>query len=196
MIKTVLLDVDGTLMASSEHVINMRRKELGLPTIKVENEKLEWNFQPYREDDDIKEYLKLFETKEFYKTVPPIEPHKVDEFIRFCHQHNIKVYACSKRSQKFCEPLLEWFNVNLKALDGWIFISAFEMKEGIYPDAILIDDKPECLSGNRKHNILFGDYGYQYVEGTINIPESVPYKRAKNWSEVISVVSDIISSEH
>lgn len=165
MKRDLIIDFDGTIADSSKRIyelFNKNHKKKGLP---FEREKLKWNFEPYITNlKDKMECLSYFGEYEMYKSLEWVDEYAKDALAELSKHYNIII--CSKREPGAYDLLLSWLEDNMPCPYETCFISTFNKGMVGRRGSIVIDDKPQCLLGNkdRHKKILFGNYGYQQDE--------------------------------
>lgn len=193
MKKTIVVDVDNTLTNSSETVFNIYKDEMNvLEDIKYTKNHL-WDFEGLIPGSYFQRALALFGEDKFYDRLKFI-PYADKVMERLNRKYNVKI--CSVHDDGTAHKKINWLKTNLPFLDDENIIilpysKGFD-KSKVTGD-IIIDDKMDCLFGDREMKLLFGEYGYnQYdnlsKENKLLYNTSNNIIRVENWKVIESLL--------
>lgn len=163
MKRDLIIDFDGTIVDSSKTVFELFKKRHNLANdIPYNRESLKWNFDPYILDPkDKTECLSYFSDPEMYEKLNWVDKYAKDVIAELSKTYNIII--CSRRGKGAYELLLNWLEKNMPCEYQTCLLSSFDKGMVGRRGSIIIDDKPNCLLGNkdRYKKVLFGNYGFQ-----------------------------------
>ncbi|MCF0124812.1 MAG: hypothetical protein HUJ68_03495 [Clostridia bacterium] len=191
----LIIDFDNTIGNSSQAAIDVFCQKHNRTPIKLERNKLQWDWAPYLSPEEAKETLKYFALPEMYAALDFVDEYFIPVIKQLSEKYNIII--CSKRDKGCYTPLVEWLETNMPCEYATCFVSTFDKSFVGRPGSIIIDDKPRCLLGNndRSLKILFGTWKYTALEALDILPEqSIEFaknlKIADNWKEVGEILLD------
>lgn len=131
--------------------------------------------------------MSCFESDEPYKRVEIIDESNLREFLNSTEYQTV---LCSCRRPKTYDHCLNYIKQNKLNFDHVVFTNSFD-KSMIAPgqNSVIVDDKTECLSGDRGARILFGNYGYQ---NKAHDSEEDMHK-ASNWKDVNYIIDKLVN---
>ena len=153
--KTIVIDLDSTIINTSKTIINLHNKIN--PDDKIEYiEDHNWNFEPMiKSKEQLSELFKLFDNEHFYNEV--IFKENALEVVRdLCEKY--EVIICTKHNESR-KPITSKFIKQMFPKAELKFVDNFSDKGKIECD-VAIDDKPESLNSfdDTVLKICFGDY--------------------------------------
>lgn len=193
MKKTIIVDVDNTLVNSSETILDIYKDEMSVSDdIKYTKNHL-WDFEGLIPRSYLERALELFGEDKFYDKLKFI-PYADKVMNRLNSKYNVKI--CSVHDEKTADKKINWLKNNLPFLnDENIIILPYSKgfnKSKVTGD-IIIDDKMDCLFGNREMKLLFGEYGYNQYEN-LSKENKLLYNtsnniiRVENWKVIESLL--------
>ena len=194
---TILIDVDSTLINSVETIFEIYKEETNQPHLKYHND-YQWDFTGLIDDSYKERAVELFNKKEFFDRVKLL-PHAYDVLFKYKDVYDLKI--CSIHNTNSAIYKINCIKKHLPFIDKFIILpnNGKNFTKSSVDGEIIIDDKISCIEGNRKHRILFGEYGYNTTnisKKDKTILENNPYIKAKNWTEVDKILFDIYRKEN
>lgn len=181
MKKTILIDFDGTIANSGETIIKMYNKEFKKNNnVKYKNKRLEWDFAPYIDEQDLKWALFKFTEQKFYDELELIPKYK--EVLEVLNE-KYELIICTKKHPLAVPMNDEWIKNKLPFIKKVIYLRQDGFDKSFIKGDIIIDDKIECLYGDRDLKILFGEYKYNRC---YDVPDNGV--KAKNWSDIYNII--------
>lgn len=155
--KTIVIDLDSTIINTSKTIINLYNKIN--PDNKIEYiEDHNWNFEPMiKTKEELNELFKLFDNEHFYNEVI-FKENALEVVHDLCE--NYRVIICTKHNESR-KPITSKFIKQMFPKAELRFVDSFSDKGKIECD-VVIDDKPESLNSfdDTVLKICFGDYAW------------------------------------
>lgn len=180
----VVIDFDNTIADTTRSIIEMLSEKTNREIL-YEPSVVQWNFKPYiQNEEEWKFCMSCFESEEMYKRAKIIDETNLRNFLDSTEYQTI---LCSCRRPKTYDYCLNYIKQNKLNFDHVVFTNSFD-KSMIAPgqNSVIVDDKTECLSGDRGARILFGNYGYQ---NKTSEAEWHTHK-ASNWKNVKNIIDN------
>lgn len=168
---TICVDMDNTICNSSETIIKLLNGK------EYDSKLLQWNFEPYINDDMLLRALELFNQKEFYNNLKLL-PNCYETLELLSANYNIII--CTKKEPKGVQFCDEWLRKHLPFIKSIVYLSQDNFDKTMIHAHFRIDDKVEALKGTG-YKLLFGDYGYQNDEIK---QTNIKFKRCYNWLDI------------
>lgn len=153
--KTIVIDLDSTIINTSKIIINLYNKIN--PDNKIKYiEDHNWNFEPMiKTKEQLSELFKLFDNEHFYDEVI-FKENALEVVHDLCEKY--KVIICTKHNESR-KPITSKFIKQMFPKAELKFVDNFSDKGKIECD-VVIDDKPESLNSfdDTVLKICFGDY--------------------------------------
>lgn len=164
----LIVDFDNTLVNTAETAIKLIKNNSNF-----DNSKLEWDFAPFVNDSERDECLKLFSDPIFYQTLQAYPDAK--DVLSHISAKGYKIILCSKRPENGYDLCIKWLKLNsfYDLFDDIVFINTFDKSIIGGKKDVILDDKIECMGGERIKKLLYGDFKYQ---GT-DIKKLIPSKQ-------------------
>lgn len=191
--KYAVIDFDNTVADTSRAIIEMLSEKTNREIL-YESSAIQWNFKPYiQNEEEWKFCMSCFESEEMYNRANIIDEANLRDFLNSSEYQTV---LCSYRRPKTYDLCRNFLEKHKLKFDHIVFTDSFD-KSLIASgnDSIIIDDKYECLTGNRGTRILFGNYGYQdkFHESIFCETEEYIHK-ATDWSSVKHIIDNLIVS--
>lgn len=157
--KYAVIDFDNTVADTTRSIIEMLSEKANREIL-YEPSVVQWNFTPYiKNEEEWKFCMSCFESDELYKRAEIVDESNLREFLNSTEYQTV---LCSCRRPKTYDYFLDYINQNKLNFDHVVFTNSFDKSMiATGKNSIIIDDKTECLGGERGARILFGNYGYQ-----------------------------------
>lgn len=185
--KTIIVDFDNTVARSSDCILEIYKKYKGID-FKVDNRFLEWDFEPYIPPEDRDWAIRQFDRVEFYNRLKPADG-AIEALTKLSKKYNI-VFCTKTENPSTRIKKLYWLDKYFKFKFNVIFVDSF-VKSHVKGD-IIIDDKIECLQGDRKLKIIFSYTAYNshpiYDYDSQQFDDGSMITKAKDWKEVLSEI--------
>ena len=180
--KTIICDLDSTIVNSSLTIINLHNK-LNPNNQLVYTDNHSWVFEPIiKTKEELSNLFKLFDHEDFYKDVI-VFPNAI-EIINELAENN-SVYIVSKHSPSRKPITTKWINKVMPKVEI-IFVDNFEDKGKLFDNCdYIIDDKPESFENfsDKTICILYGMYDWN--------KDCTKYRRCMNWDEINNYIEGI-----
>ena len=184
-----LVDIDNTCIDSNLEIIRQYREYTNDYKIPYIEKDIGWDFSPVI-DSNIwgdNKITKTFSSKEFYNNVKLKNDcnYVLNKLINLGHE----VIIVTKPSKNGLDLRIDFINKNIPNTSV-IFLMQDNFDKSIINGDIIIDDVLESHKGDRKLNLLFGNYGYNNDKQK-NEWEKKNNKqliRCKNWKEVLAQI--------
>ena len=173
--KTIIIDLDNTLVSTIETIINLNNKLNPNNHIQF-NAQHDWKLYPLvKTDEELSNLFKLFDHKDFYKDVI-VFPNAI-EIINELAENN-KIYIVSKHMETRKRLSREWINKVMPKVEIR-FVDNFEDKGKLFDKVdYIIDDKWESFENFSEDTtcILYSKYDWN--------KDCEDYHRCMGWNEV------------
>ena len=178
---TILVDFDDTIAMSTKTIFDIYKKETGFKG-NYHRDYL-WNFDGLIDKSYLDRALSLFQDKLFYSNLTLKKDCK--KVLKFLNDMGFNICICSMHKNPVGRAYKdEWISRKLPFIKDRIYLDSFD--KSIVEGFMIIDDKPECLIGDRKYKLLFGNYGYNKHCNDNDII------RVFNWNRVEKFILDNI----
>ena len=175
--KTIICDLDSTIVNSSLTIVNLYNK-LNPNNQLTYTPNHSWGFEPIiKTKEELSNLFKLFDHEDFYKDVI-VFPNAI-EIINELAENN-SVYIVSKHSPSRKPITTKWINKVMPKVEI-VFVDNFEDKGKLFDKVdYCIDDKWESFENFSENTtcILFNEYQWN--------KDCIDYYRCMNWNEVKS----------
>ena len=188
----ILVDIDNTCIDSNLEIIRQYREYTNDYKIPYIEKDIGWDFSPVI-DSNIwgdNKITKTFSSKEFYNNVKLKNDcsYVLNKLISLGHE----VIIVTKPSKNGLDLRIDFINKNIPNTSV-IFLMQDNFDKSIINGDIIIDDVLESHKGNRKLNLLFGNYGYNNDKQKKEWEKKNNKQliRCKNWKEVLAQIEKI-----
>lgn len=148
----LVLDLDMTVINSCQTVINLTRAQDGLKPIKVDFNKLDWNFNPYyNKDEDVNRCLHNFINPNFYNVVEPFNS-AIEQIKKWSEEYSICICSCQCDERRpFTKAWIEsTFNNKVDFVPSY----TFEDKANVINKCgLFIDDRLDAIKSMSEKDI-------------------------------------------
>ena len=155
----ILVDIDNTCIDSNLEIIRQYREYTNDYKIPYVEKDISWDFSPVIDSNiwDGNKITKTFSSKEFYNNVKLKNDcnYVLNKLINLGHE----VIIVTKPSKNGLDLRIDFINKNIPNTSV-IFLMQDNFDKSIINGDIIIDDVLESHKGDRKLNLLFGNYGY------------------------------------
>ena len=188
----ILVDIDNTCIDSNLEIIRQYREYTNDYKIPYVEKDIGWDFSPVIDSNiwDGNKITKTFSSKEFYKNVKLKNDCKyvLNKLISLGHE----VIIVTKPSKNGLDLRIDFINKNIPNTSV-IFLMQESFDKSIINGDIIIDDVLESHKGDRKLNLLFGNYGYNNDKQKKEWEKKNNKQliRCKNWKEVLVQIEKI-----
>ena len=188
----ILVDIDNTCIDSNLEIIRQYREYTNDYKIPYVEKDIGWDFSPVIDSNiwDGNKITKTFSSKEFYKNVKLKNDCKyvLNKLISLGHE----VIIVTKPSKNGLDLRIDFINKNIPNTSV-IFLMQESFDKSIINGDIIIDDVLESHKGDRKLNLLFGNYGYNNDKQKKEWEKKNNKQliRCKNWKEVLAQIEKI-----
>ena len=182
----ILVDIDNTCIDSNLEIIRQYREYTNDYKIPYIEKDISWDFSPVIDSNiwDGNKITKTFSSKEFYNNVKLKNDCKyvLNKLISLGHE----VIIVTKPSKNGLDLRIDFINKNIPNTSV-IFLMQDSFDKSIINGDIIIDDVLESHKGDRKLNLLFGNYGYNNDKQKKEWEKKNNKQliRCKNWKEVL-----------
>lgn len=171
---TILVDFDDTIAMSTKTIFDIYKKETGFKG-NYHRDYL-WNFDGLIDKSYLNRALSLFQDKLFYDNLKLNTNCK--KVLKILSLAGYNIIVCTMHKNPIGKAhKIDFIERKLPFVDDIICLESFD--KSVVDGFIIIDDKPECLLGERKYKFLFGNYGY-------NRNCNIDCIRVKNWQELLN----------
>ena len=188
----ILVDIDNTCIDSNLEIIRQYREYTNDYKIPYIEKDIGWDFSPVI-DSNIwgdNKITKTFSSKEFYNNVKLKNDcsYVLNKLISLGHE----VIIVTKPSKNGLDLRIDFINKNIPNTSV-IFLMQDNFDKSIINGDIIIDDVLESHKGDRKLNLLFGNYGYNNDKQKKEWEKKNNKQliRCKNWKEVLAQIEKI-----
>ena len=188
----ILVDIDNTCIDSNLEIIRQYREYTNDYKIPYVEKDIGWDFSPVIDSNiwDGNKITKTFSSKEFYNNVKLKNDCKyvLNKLISLGHE----VIIVTKPSKNGLDLRIDFINKNIPNTSV-IFLMQDNFDKSIINGDIIIDDVLESHKGDRKLNLLFGNYGYNNDKQKKEWEKKNNKQliRCKNWKEVLAQIEKI-----
>ena len=188
----ILVDIDNTCIDSNLEIIRQYREYTNDYKIPYVEKDIGWDFSPVIDSNiwDGNKITKTFSSKEFYNNVKLKNDCKyvLNKLISLGHE----VIIVTKPSKNGLDLRIDFINKNIPNTSV-IFLMQDNFDKSIINGDIIIDDVLESHKGDRKLNLLFGNYGYNNDKQKKEWEKKNNKQliRCKNWKEVLVQIEKI-----
>ena len=188
----ILVDIDKTCIDSNLEIIRQYREYTNDYKIPYIEKDIGWDFSPVIDSNiwDGNKITKTFSSKEFYNNVKLKNDcnYVLNKLINLGHE----VIIVTKPSKNGLDLRIDFINKNIPNTSV-IFLMQDNFDKSIINGDIIIDDVLESHKGDRKLNLLFGNYGYNNDKQKKEWEKKNNKQliRCKNWKEVLAQIEKI-----
>lgn len=188
----ILVDIDNTCIDSNLEIIRQYREYTNDYKIPYIEKDIGWDFSPVIDSNiwDGNKITKAFSSKEFYNNVKLKNDcnYVLNKLISLGHE----VIIVTKPSKNGLDLRIDFINKNIPNTSV-IFLMQDNFDKSIINGDIIIDDVLESHKGDRKLNLLFGNYGYNNDKQKKEWEKKNNKQliRCKNWKEVLAQIEKI-----
>ena len=188
----ILVDIDNTCIDSNLEIIRQYREYTNDYKIPYIEKDIGWDFSPVIDPNiwDGNKITKTFSSKEFYNNVKLKNDcnYVLNKLISLGHE----VIIVTKPSKNGLDLRIDFINKNIPNTSV-IFLMQDNSDKSIINGDIIIDDVLESHKGDRKLNLLFGNYGYNNDKQKKEWEKKNNKQliRCKNWKEVLAQIEKI-----
>ena len=188
----ILVDIDNTCIDSNLEIIRQYREYTNDYKIPYVEKDIGWDFSPVIDSNiwDGNKITKTFSSKEFYNNVKLKNDcnYVLNKLINLGHE----VIIVTKPSKNGLDLRIDFINKNIPNTSV-IFLMQDNFDKSIINGDIIIDDVLESHKGDRKLNLLFGNYGYNNDKQKKEREKKNNKQliRCKNWKEVLAQIEKI-----
>ena len=188
----ILVDIDNTCIDSNLEIIRQYREYTNDYKIPYIEKDIGWDFSPVIDSNiwDGNKITKTFSSKEFYNNVKLKNDcnYVLNKLINLGHE----VIIVTKPSKNGLDLRIDFINKNIPNTSV-IFLMQDNFDKSIINGDIIIDDVLESHKGDRKLNLLFGNYGYNNDKQKKEWEKKNNKQliRCKNWKEVLAQIEKI-----
>ena len=188
----ILVDIDNTCIDSNLEIIRQYREYTNDYKIPYVEKDIGWDFSPVIDSNiwDGNKITKTFSSKEFYNNVKLKNDcnYVLNKLINLGHE----VIIVTKPSKNGLDLRIDFINKNIPNTSV-IFLMQDNFDKSIINGDIIIDDVLESHKGDRKLNLLFGNYGYNNDKQKKEWEKKNNKQliRCKNWKEVLVQIEKI-----
>ena len=188
----ILVDIDNTCIDSNLEIIRQYREYTNDYKIPYVEKDIGWDFSPVIDSNiwDGNKITKTFSSKEFYNNVKLKNDCKyvLNKLISLGHE----VIIVTKPSKNGLDLRIDFINKNIPNTSV-IFLMQDNFDKSIINGDIIIDDVLGSHKGDRKLNLLFGNYGYNNDKQKKEWEKKNNKQliRCKNWKEVLAQIEKI-----
>ena len=185
----ILVDIDNTCIDSNLEIIRQYREYTNDYKIPYIEKDISWDFSPVIDSNiwDGNKITKTFSSKEFYNNVKLKNDCKyvLNKLISLGHE----VIIVTKPSKNGLDLRIDFINKNIPNTSV-IFLMQDSFDKSIINGDIIIDDVLESHKGDRKLNLLFGNYDYNNDKQKKEWEKKNNKQliRCKNWKEVLAQI--------
>ena len=185
----ILVDIDNTCIDSNLEIIRQYREYTNDYKIPYVEKDIGWDFSPVIDSNiwDGNKITKTFSSKEFYNNVKLKNDcnYVLNKLINLGHE----VIIVTKPSKNGLDLRIDFINKNIPNTSV-IFLMQDNFDKSIINGDIIIDDVLESHKGDRKLNLLFGNYGYNNDKQKKEREKKNNKQliRCKNWKEVLAQI--------
>ena len=185
----ILVDIDNTCIDSNLEIIRQYREYTNDYKIPYIEKDIDWDFSPVIDSNiwDGNKITKTFSSKEFYNNVKLKNDcnYVLNKLINLGHE----VIIVTKPSKNGLDLRIDFINKNIPNTSV-IFLMQDNFDKSIINGDIIIDDVLESHKGDRKLNLLFGNYGYNNDKQKKEWEKKNNKQliRCKNWKEVLAQI--------
>ena len=185
----ILVDIDNTCIDSNLEIIRQYREYTNDYKIPYVEKDIGWDFSPVIDSNiwDGNKITKTFSSKEFYNNVKLKNDCKyvLNKLISLGHE----VIIVTKPSKNGLDLRIDFINKNIPNTSV-IFLMQDNFDKSIINGDIIIDDVLESHKGDRKLNLLFGNYGYNNDKQKKEWEKKNNKQliRCKNWKDVLAQI--------
>ena len=185
----ILVDIDNTCIDSNLEIIRQYREYTNDYKIPYVEKDIGWDFSPVIDSNiwDGNKITKTFSSKEFYNNVKLKNDcnYVLNKLINLGHE----VIIVTKPSKNGLDLRIDFINKNIPNTSV-IFLMQDNFDKSIINGDIIIDDVLESHKGDRKLNLLFGNYGYNNDKQKKEWEKKNNRQliRCKNWKEVLAQI--------
>ena len=185
----ILVDIDNTCIDSNLEIIRQYREYTNDYKIPYVEKDISWDFSPVIDSNiwDGNKITKTFSSKEFYNNVKLKNDcnYVLNKLINLGHE----VIIVTKPSKNGLDLRIDFINKNIPNTSV-IFLMQDNFDKSIINGDIIIDDVLESHKGDRKLNLLFGNYGYNNDKQKKEWEKKNNKQliRCKNWKEVLAQI--------
>ena len=188
----ILVDIDNTCIDSNLEIIRQYREYTNDYKIPYIEKDISWDFSPVIDSNiwDGNKITKTFSSKEFYNNVKLKNDcnYVLNKLIGLGHE----VIIVTKPSKNGLDLRIDFINKNIPNTSV-IFLMQDNFDKSIINGDIIIDDVLESHKGDRKLNLLFGNYGYNNDKQKKEWEKKNNKQliRCKNWKDVLVQIEKI-----
>ena len=185
----ILVDIDNTCIDSNLEIIRQYREYTNDYKIPYVEKDIGWDFSPVIDSNiwDGNKITKTFSSKEFYNNVKLKNDcnYVLNKLISLGHE----VIIVTKPSKNGLDLRIDFINKNIPNTSV-IFLMQDNFDKSIINGDIIIDDVLESHKGDRKLNLLFGNYGYNNDKQKKEWEKKNNKQliRCKNWKDVLAQI--------
>lgn len=188
----ILVDIDNTCIDSNLEIIRQYREYTNDYKIPYIEKDINWDFSPVINCNvwNNNKITEAFSSEEFYNNVKLKNNcnYVLNKLISLGHE----VVIVTKPSKNGLDLRIDFINKNIPNTSV-IFLMQDNFDKSIVNGDIIIDDVLESHKGDRKLNLLFGNYGYNNDKQKKQWEKENDKQliRCKNWKEVLAQIEKI-----
>lgn len=188
----ILVDIDNTCIDSNLEIIRQYREYTNDYKIPYIEKDINWDFSPVINCNvwNNNKITEAFSSEEFYNNVKLKNNcnYVLNKLISLGHE----VVIVTKPSKNGLDLRIDFINKNIPNTSV-IFLMQDNFDKSIVNGDIIIDDVLESHKGDRKLNLLFGNYGYNNDKQKKQWEKENDKQliRCKNWKEVLAQIENI-----
>lgn len=185
----ILVDIDNTCIDSNLEIIRQYREYTNDYKIPYIEKDINWDFSPVINCNvwNNNKITEAFSSEEFYNNVKLKNNcnYVLNKLISLGHE----VVIVTKPSKNGLDLRIDFINKNIPNTSV-IFLMQDNFDKSIVNGDIIIDDILESHKGDRKLNLLFGNYGYNNDKQKKQWEKENDKQliRCKNWKEVLAQI--------
>lgn len=158
----VIIDFDNTIVDSAKNVFELYKKKYNIKNQSYHTNFL-WDFEGLIPEQYKKECIELFSKQEFYDSLK-IEKETL-EVLEWINE-NFEMIICTKHKAEGILMKSKWIEENIPFAKKVVFLVQEDFDKDCVgtKEDIIIDDKVECMTADRRLKLLFGDYKYNQLD--------------------------------
>lgn len=156
--KRILVDFDNTLVESTNIVLDLFQEDTGKEFKYYNINAINWDFSPWIKAEELPKILEYFDCESFYERAK-LMPNAYEVLKELSERYDI--IACSKcATDKGSTLKTKWIKENLPFVKDIIILRQENFDKSHVEGDFIIDDRCDCLVGDRIFKIKFGEYKY------------------------------------
>lgn len=179
---TIIIDVDSTLSNSVQTIVKIINEEFNENIIYHDNHM--WDFEGLLPNKYVPRAKQLFDEQKFFDKLE-LFPNAYDALSELSKYYNIKIGSVHNLESSYMK--INWLKRKLPFVHDVVILPYNGLYDkSIIDGSIIIDDKVECLKGDRKLKLLYGCYGYNkdYKDNDV--------VRVNNWNDIKDLLLQIV----